>query len=114
MSKSLKERSILLAAVGYFCAAVFHVPDNYFEHVFDRTAPLQFLTLALLASLFAIAIALNPSRFNFSKKASYGLFALAVFGLISVALSGNPIGSLFGDSGRFAGFLSLAALVIVA
>jgi O-antigen ligase len=90
------------------------VPDNYFEHVFDRTAPLQFLTLALLASLFAIAIALNPSRFNFSKKASYGLFALAVFGLISVTLSGNPIGSLFGDSGRFAGFLSLAALVIVA
>ena len=114
MSKVLKERSILLAAVGYFCAAVFHVPDNYFEHVFDRTAPLQFLTLALLASLFAIAIALNPSRFNFSKKASYGLFALAVFGLISVTLSGNPIGSLFGDSGRFAGFLSLAALVIVA
>jgi O-antigen ligase len=114
MSKVLKERSILLAAVGYFCAAVFHVPDNYFEHVFDRTAPLQFLTLALLASIFAIVIALNPSRFNFSKKARYGLFALAVFGLISVALSGNPIGSLFGDSGRFAGFLSLAALVIVA
>ena len=114
MSKVLKERSILLAAVGYFCAAVFHVPDNYFEHVFDRTAPLQFLTLALLASLFAIAIALNPSRFSFSKKASHGLLALAVFGLISVALSGNPIGSLFGDSGRFAGFLSLAALVIVA
>ena len=114
MSKVLKERSILLAAVGYFCAAVFHVPDNYFEHVFDRTAPLQFLTLALLASLFAIVIALNPSRFNFSKKARYGLFALAIFGLISVALSGNPIGSLFGDSGRFAGFLSLAALVIVA
>lgn len=114
MSKVLKERSILLAAIGYFCAAVFHVPDNYFEHVFDRTAPLQFLTLALLASLFAIAIALNPSRFNFSMKASYALFALTVFGLISVALSGNPIGSLFGDSGRFAGFLSLAALVIVA
>jgi hypothetical protein len=65
MSKSLKERSIAVAAVGYFCAAIFHVPDNYFEYVFDRTAPLQFLTLILLASLFGVAIAINPSRFNF-------------------------------------------------
>ena len=113
MSKSLKERSIAVAAVGYFCAAIFHVPDNYFEYVFDRTAPLQFLTLILLASLFGVAIAINPSRFNFSRKARYGLLALAIFGLISVAFSGNPIGSLFGDAGRFAGFFSLAALVIV-
>lgn len=114
MRKSLKERSLALAAIGYFCTAIFHVPDNYFEHVFDRTAPMQFLTLILLASLFAIAISLNPTRFNFSRKARYGLLAVAAFGLISVALSGNPIGSLFGDAGRFTGFFSLAALVIVA
>lgn len=114
MSKSLRERSLLLAAVGYFCAGIFHVPDNYFEYVFDRTAPLQFLTLVLLASLFAIAIAVNPARFSFPRKIRYGLLALAVFGLISVAFSGNPIGSLFGDAGRFTGFFSLVALVIVA
>ena len=114
MKKSFTERSIALAAVGYFCTAIFHVPDNYFEHVFDRTAPLQFLTLILVASLFAVAIAINSSRFNFSRYAVYGLLAVATFTLISAATSGNVIGSLYGDAGRFAGFLSLAALIIVA
>lgn len=114
MSQRLKERSIALAAVGYFCTAIFHIPDNFFEHVFDRSAPMQITTLLLLASLFALAIALNPSRFTFSRYAAYGLAAVVIFSLISVAMSGNVMGSLYGDSGRFTGFLSLAALLIVA
>lgn len=114
MSQLMKQRSLILAASGYFATAIFHVPDFLFEHVFDRNAPLQVTTLLTLAAAFAVVIALRPHRFIASKYLRYALIALAFSTLISLVMSGNLVGALYGDAGRFAGLLSLLALVIVA
>lgn len=114
MNPSLKQRSIVLAAVGYLFAALLHIPDNLFRYAFDKNAPVQFLTLTILAALFLLVMVLKPERFKYKRVVLYGVIALAVAQLISVLLSGNLIGSLYGDSGRFVGFISAAALVVVA
>ena len=114
MSTLRKQRSLIFAALGFLLLAVLHVPDNLFRYAFDKNAPVQFTLLTSLAALFLIVIALNPKRFRFQRIAVYAVLALVTFQLISVFLSGNVIGSLYGDSGRFVGFFSALALVIVA
>jgi O-antigen ligase len=114
MEQVLRKRSLILAAVGYLFTAVLHIPDNMYQHVFDRDAPVQFLSLISLAAAFAIVIGLKPERFKFKSQLGYALIAVAVSVVISLAMSGNLIGAIYGDAGRFAGVLSLAALIIVA
>jgi O-antigen ligase len=109
-----KQRSLIFAAFGFLLLVVLHIPDNLFRYAFDKNAPVQFTLLTSLAALFLIVIALNPERFRFHRIAVYAVLALVILQLISVFLSGNVIGSLYGDSGRFVGFFSALALVIVA
>ena len=114
MSTLRKQRSLIFAALGFLLLAVLHVPDNLFRYAFDKNAPVQFTLLTSLAALFLIVIALNPERFRFQRIAVIAVLALVILQIISVFLSGNVIGSLYGDSGRFVGFFSALALVIVA
>ena len=114
MSTLRKQRSLIFAALGFLLLAVLHVPDNLFRYAFDKNAPVQFTLLTSLAALFLIVIALNPERFRFQRIAVIAILALVILQIISVFLSGNVIGSLYGDSGRFVGFFSALALVIVA
>lgn len=113
MEPSLKRRSILLAGIGYLFAALLHIPDNLFRHAFDKNAPVQLLTLLSLAVAFSIAALVSPSRFYFDKKVTYAALFLVGAGSISLIQSGNLIGALYGDAGRFVGLLSLVALLIV-
>ena len=114
MSTLRKQRSLIFAALGFLLLAVLHVPDNLFRYAFDKNAPVQFTLLTSLAALFLIVIALNPERFRFQRIAVIAVLALVILQIISVFLSGNVIGSLYGDSGRFVGFFSALALFIVA
>jgi O-antigen ligase len=114
VSTSFKQRSVIGAALGYLLLATLHVPDNLFRYAFDKNAPVQFSLLMTLASIFLIVIAIRPERFRFRKALVYAVLALVVAQLISVFLSENLIGSLYGDSGRFVGFFSALALVVVA
>ena len=114
MSTSFKQRSVIGAALGYLLLATLHVPDNLFRYAFDKNAPVQFSLLMTLASIFLIVIAIRPERFRFRTALVYAVLALVVAQLISVFLSENLIGSLYGDSGRFVGFFSALALVVVA
>ena len=113
MSNSLKQRSVIGAVLGFFLLAVVHIPDNLFRYAFDKNAPVQFTLLTVLAAVFLITIAIKPERFRFKRILVYAVLALVFFQLISVFLSGNVIGSLYGDSGRFVGFFSALALLVV-
>jgi len=114
MSTLRKQRSLIGAALGFLLLAVLHIPDNLFRYAFDKSAPVQFTLLTSLAAAFLILIALNPERFRFQRIVVYAVLSLVILQLISVFLSGNIIGSLYGDSGRFVGFFSALALLIVA
>jgi O-antigen ligase len=114
MSTLPKQRSVVGAALGFLLLAVLHIPDNLFRYAFDKNAPVQFTLLTTLAAVFLIVIAIKPERFRFKRYLVYAVAALIIVQLISVLLSGNVVGSLYGDSGRFVGFLSALALIIVA
>lgn len=106
-------RAATFAGIGFIFLAVVHFPDYFFPHVFDKNAPAQLLSLLLLASAFSILILLKPHRFRFRKVAVYGVLALIAAQTISTLLSGNIVGSLIGDAGRFVGSISVFALLIV-
>ena len=114
MSSTTKQRSLIGAALGYLLLAVLHIPDTLFRYAFDKNAPVQFTLLMTLAAFFLLVITFQPARFRFKRIVIYAVIALVCAQLISVATSGNPIGSLYGDSGRFVGFFSAMALLIVA
>jgi len=114
MSSLRKQRSLLGAALGFLLLATLHIPDNLFRYAFDKNAPVQFSLLMTLAAIFLAHMAIKPERFRFKRLLVYAVLALGLAQLISVFLSGNPIGSLYGDSGRFVGFFSAMALIIVA
>jgi O-antigen ligase len=113
VENTVKRRSILLAGIGYLFAALLHIPDNIFRYAFDKNAPVQLLTLISLAVAFLVAIIARPSRFFFDKKLTYAALFLILAATISLVQSGNLVGALYGDSGRFVGLLSLIALFIV-
>lgn len=114
MSTLRKQRSLLGAALGFLLITTLHIPDNLFRYAFDKGAPVQFSVLMMLASIFLILIAIKSERFRFNKYLLYAVGALVLAQLISVFTSENVIGSLYGDSGRFVGFFSAMALIIVA
>jgi O-antigen ligase len=108
------QRAVLLAAISYLALTVLHIPDSLFRHIFDKNAPVQFFTLIVIATIFALYIARKSHRFRFPKIVTYGALALVASQLTSLALSGNLMGSLIGDAGRFVGTVSTFALLVVA
>ncbi|MFM6940485.1 MAG: O-antigen ligase family protein [Candidatus Planktophila sp.] len=115
MRPSLAEKkSVLLAGFAFIALAVLHIPDNLFRHIFDKNAPAQLFNLLVVASIFSLFILFKPERFRFPKLVSYGVIALVIAQSASLLLSGNLVGSLIGDAGRFAGTASALALLGVA
>lgn len=114
MGSLRKQRSLIFAASGFLLLAVLHIPDNLLRYAFDKNAPVQFTLLTSLAGAFLILIAFKAERFRFQRLVVYSVLALVIAQLISVFISGNVIGSLYGDSGRFVGFFSALALIVVA
>ena len=114
MSKVLtSKKTILIAGISYLALAIFHIPDPLFRYLFDKNAPVQFFNLILIAAAFTIFIAFKSHRFRFPKIVMYGALALIVTQLSSLMLSGNLMGSLIGDAGRFVGAASTFALLAV-
>lgn len=107
------QKALLLAGMSYLVLTTLHIPDALFRHIFDKNAPVQFFTLVITATFFAIYIALKSHRFRFPKLVSYGAVALIASQLSSLMLSGNLMGSLIGDAGRFVGTASTCALLVV-
>ncbi len=107
------KKAVTVAGIGFILLSVLHFPDYIFPHVFDKNAPAQLLSLLILASCFSILIVLKPHRFRFPKLVTYGVLALIAAQLTSLMMSGNLVGSLIGDAGRFVGSASVFALIVV-
>lgn len=110
----IQQKAVLLAGVSYFLMAIFHIPDQAFPHGFDKNAPVQFFSLLVTSALLGIFIAFRSERFHFPKFIVYSVSALLLAQLASLLASGNLVGSLFGDAGRFVGLASVIALFCVA
>ena len=113
MALRSQQKALLLSGVAYIAMAVLHIPDQVFPHGFDKNAPVQLLSVLIVASLYLIYIAIKSERFRFHRLAIYGALALVLTQLTSVLASGNLFGSLIGDSGRFVGSMSVLALLVV-
>ncbi len=107
------KKSILFAGIAYLALTVLHIPDALFRYIFDKNAPVQFLNLLIIATCYAIYIAVKSHRFRFPKLVTYGALALVLTQLTSMMLSGDLMGSLIGDAGRFVGAASTFALLTV-
>ena len=113
MSLRLQQKAVLFSGLAFIAMSVLHIPDHIFPHGFDKNAPVQLISLLVIASLYLIYIAIKSERFRFHRIAIYGAIALVVTQLVSLLSSGNLLGSLIGDSGRFVGSLSVFALLVV-
>jgi O-antigen ligase len=108
-----QKKTIFFAGIAYLGLSVLHIPDPLFRYIFDKNAPVQFLNLVLIATGFSIYIAIKSHRFRFPKLVTYGALALIAAQFISMMLSGDLMGSLIGDAGRFVGVASTLALLAV-
>jgi O-antigen ligase len=70
--------------------------------------------LLLIAGVFSLFIAMRGHRFHFTRIAQYGASSLVVVLAISLLFSGNLVGAMYGETGRFVGFASACALLVVA
>lgn len=93
--------------------ALFHIPDGLFKYAFDKNAPAQFLMLLVIAAIYSAFIAFKSERFHFPKFIVYSALGLLVTQLASLIMSGNILGALIGDAGRFVGTASTIALLVV-
>ena len=113
LSKIRENRLVLLTGALFILLATVHIPISVFPHAFDKNSSVEFLTLILIAIIFAGIILAKPGRFIFSGKAVLALWLLVAAVAISTITSSDPIASLTGDSGRYTGAISLLALLIV-
>jgi len=109
-----KNRLVVVSAALYFVVVFAVIPYGVFPHAFDKNAFPEFIALVVVASILGAFILLNRARFVFTGKAMLALWLLIASVTISTLFSADPISSLTGDSGRYAGAISLLCLLIVA
>jgi O-antigen ligase len=109
----VQQKALLLSGVAYFAIALLHIPDRVFPHGFDKNAPVQLFSLLTVAAVYLVFIAIKSERFRFSRLALYGVIGLISTQLLSVVMSGNLMGSLVGDTGRYVGSMSAFALLVI-
>ncbi|CAN2212478.1 RfaL Lipid A core - O-antigen ligase and related enzymes [Candidatus Nanopelagicaceae bacterium] len=109
----VQQKAVLLSGIAYLAIAILHLPDRIFPHGFDKNAPVQLFSLLTVAIVYSVFIAIKSERFRFSRLALYGAVGLVLTQLISVVMSGNLLGSLVGDTGRYVGSMSAFALLVI-
>lgn len=109
----VQQKAVLLAGISYIAIALLHIPDRFFPHGFDKNAPVQLFSLLTVATIYLVYIAIKSERFRFSRLAIFGALGLVLTQLASVTMSGNLLGSLVGDTGRYVGSMSAFALLVI-
>ena len=109
----VQQKAVLLAGISYIAIALLHIPDRFFPHGFDKNAPVQLFSLLTVATIYLVYIAIKSERFRFSRLAVFGALGLVLTQLASVTMSGNLLGSLVGDTGRYVGSMSAFALLVI-
>ena len=106
-------RLVLITGALFLALATVHIPISVFPHAFDKNSSVEFLTLIIVAVLFALVVLAKRHRFVFSGRGVQALWILLIAVGISTVLSSDPIASLTGDSGRYAGVIALISLLVV-
>ncbi len=114
MFSLLRKQKILLVGLAFTALSFTHIPVAIFPHIFDKNIAPQFVVLTLLAGIYGIYIVIHGEKFRVHRLVRWSLYALVAVVLISALLSGNIVTSLTGDTGRYAGAITLFSLVIVA
>jgi O-antigen ligase len=109
----VQQKAVLLSGIAYIAIALLHLPNRFFPHGFDKNAPVQLFSLLSVAVIYLALIAIKSERFRFTRLALFGAIALISTQLLSVLMSGNLLGSLVGDTGRYVGSMSAFALLVV-
>jgi O-antigen ligase len=109
----VQQKAVLLSGIAYIAIALLHLPNRFFPHGFDKNAPVQLFSLLSVAVIYLAFIAIKSERFRFTRLALFGAIALISTQLLSVLMSGNLLGSLVGDTGRYVGSMSAFALLVV-
>lgn len=107
-------RLILITGLLYLIMATAHIPLNTLNYIFDKNSPLQFVALLATAGFFGAVLLIKRETFKVPAKILLVLVALITVQILSGIIGENFIGSLTGDTGRYAGIASLCALMIVA
>jgi len=109
-----RNRVIVVSALLYLPFAYAYMPMGVFPHAFDKNAFPEFMMMILVSAIFGVYILARRNRFIFTGKAVLAMWALLISVGISTLMSSDPIASLTGDSGRYAGVVSLLCLLIIA
>ena len=109
-----RNKTVGLTALLYLPFAYAYMPLGIFPHAFDKNAFPEFILLTLLVLIFGAYVLVRRNQFIFTGKAVLALLALVLSVTISTVMSSDPIASLTGDSGRYAGVASLLCLLIIA
>lgn len=102
-------------ALGFLISfsALIHIPSTFQKGVFDRNAAPQFIFLMIVGVCSGLIFTLN-------KRETFGFFTFWVgillisFSTVSLVLSESWMTSFLGDTGRYAGYASLIALIFIA
>ncbi|MSW99036.1 MAG: hypothetical protein F2815_04065, partial [Actinobacteria bacterium] len=114
LNRVRNNRLLLLTGALFLALATVHIPISVFPHAFDKNSSVEFLTLILIAAIFAAIVLIKRDRFVFSGRGIQAIWILMAVLALSTFLSSDPISSLTGDSGRYAGVISLLCLLVVA
>jgi O-antigen ligase len=109
-----RNRKVFATGALLAALALAHLPLRVFPHIFDKNAAPQFVSLLAVASVMGVFILWKSEYFTTHRYVRNLLWALLVVLISSALLSANIVSSLTGDTGRYAGVVSLLALVIIA
>jgi O-antigen ligase len=111
----VKANKIVAATVaGYAFLVLFHIPLGVLVTLFDKNQAPQFFSILILAAAFGLVILWKSEKIPFSRPALYLGFALLAALLLSALQGGNFFPTITGDTLRYAGIASNAALLLVA
>lgn len=109
----LHNKKFLILGALFAVISLVHTPVAIFPHIFDKNAAPQFITVLIVAIIFAAFLLLRHRSLYADRLVQGALYALIAFAIASALLSGNIITSFTGDTGRYAGVATLFALALV-
>jgi len=110
----IRTKKVLLIGLLFSILSFSHLPVAVFPHIFDKNGAAQFITLTVIAALLGGYIVWRSSQFVTHAYMRAAILFLVLTVTTSALLSGNIITAFTGDTGRYAGAITLFCLVIVA
>ena len=99
--------------IGLLLTSLIIIPTQLSTNYFDSLAFPHIFFLSLVALGFSFLLIFNNGFKNISPLVGIGLVLLFLSYFVSIAISGNPISALTGDTQRFTGAISMFSLIVI-